>query len=128
MVTVLGPTNRRVSIWAVSTVDWPGGITAVGIEATVQPQETRRLCTFTVLSVLFVRRNGCDSIDPCGTVPKSRCSSSNRPSAQPADAGAARQKPVSNAKLVRNIVGPSLKPGSAGDGVKLGGRPPPPTT
>src|ERR671936_2541591 len=104
MVTVLVPRKRLVSIWALSTVDWPGGMKAVGIEATVQPQETGRLCTLTVWWDLLVRRNGCESIDPCGTVPKSRCSSSNRPSAQPAEAGAARRRVDRIAKLVRGIV------------------------
>src|SRR5262245_26395379 len=104
MVTVLGPTNRRVSIWASTTVDWPGASLPVRAVAVTHPQETRTLAMCTDWPVLLVRRYGWVSIGPRGTEPKSRTNSSNMPSAQvAAGAGAGSTRPTTAVRQNRNI-------------------------
>jgi len=58
MVTVFGPTNRVVSIWAMTTLDWPGARTPCNAVALVHPQETRTPVMRTVWPVLLVSRYG----------------------------------------------------------------------
>src|SRR5947209_8192637 len=104
MVTVFGPVKRVVSIWATTAVDWPGATTPCIAVALVQPQETRTLVIRTAWPVLLVRRYEWVNIGPRGTLPKSRASSSNIPSAQVAAwAGADMRSAAVATRLSRNI-------------------------
>src|SRR5205085_3398062 len=100
MVTLLLPMKRRVSIRALITVDLPGATSSSSALALVQPHETRTLVMWTGWPVLFVRRNGWDTVGPRGTEPKSLLKSSNIASAHvPAAAGAATARPANKIKV-----------------------------
>src|SRR3954470_20737734 len=99
MVTVLGPTKRRVSIWAKMELDWPARTTACGAVAVVQPQETRTPVMRTSWPVLLVKRYEWVTVGPRGTGPKSWPRPSNIASAQvAAGAAVAKVRPATAAK------------------------------
>src|SRR5262245_25982425 len=86
-------------------VSSPGFRLCLTADAVVQtPQETRMLWMVTVFLVLLTRWNGCDSVGPRGTEPKSLDTSSNSESAQEAAAaGPAVDRPRRITMLVRNM-------------------------
>src|SRR5437870_3656642 len=82
-------------------VSWPGARSCCSAWAEVQPQETRTEAMCTRWLVLLTRRNGCVSVGPRGTDPKSRESSSKSASAHEAEAEPAVHRPSKTTRLKR---------------------------
>src|SRR3954454_12737639 len=85
-------------------VSSPGARVDLRAWAETQPQETRTPEMVTVWSVLLTNRNGCCSVGPRGTEPKSRDNSSNKPSAHEARADPTAHRPSKTARLYRNML------------------------